>query len=71
MLFRTRCRPSADYAVILASIGLHEDPNNPKRGKWPTGVFAQKQLKPANRNIAAIPSVIYKIEYTLHAYDTS
>jgi hypothetical protein len=71
ILFRTRCLLFADYAVILASNGPHEDPNNPKRGIGLTGVFAQKKWKPANRNFAAIQSVIFKIEYTLHSYETS
>jgi hypothetical protein len=67
-LFRTRCLPFADYAVILVSNGRHEDPKNPKRGKWPTGVFAQKQLKPANRKIASDYTWSRVFERTLSVY---
>jgi len=49
ILFRTRCRPFADYVVILASSGRHAYPNNPKRGGRLTAVLLETKWKPANR----------------------
>ena len=46
ILFRTRCLLFADYAVILASSGRHEYPNNPKPGGWLTSELIQKNMIP-------------------------